>query len=107
MEGKAKTANANCCKCYREKSAEEYKINDALRKTQARLLLKSNKDAYEEQNRKEAERKCLDKHRKNFAINHPHLDEEPSQTSISNSTIKSKNCKKSGKLPLTKSEKKK
>ena len=30
-----------------EKNVEEYQINDTLRKKQERLLLKSNKDAYD------------------------------------------------------------
>ena len=76
------------CKSYSEKNAKEYKINDALRVKQARLLLKSNKDIYEEQKRKERERKLLAKDRKKFAINHPHLDQEPSQTSFSNYAVK-------------------
>ena len=42
---KTNTTNADSCKCYREKNAEEYKINDALRTKRARLLLKLNKGA--------------------------------------------------------------
>ena len=76
MEGKTKTKNAGRCKHYREKNAEEYKINDALRKKWARLLLKSNKDAYEKHKKKERERELPAKHWKNFAINHPHLDQD-------------------------------
>ena len=34
------------------------------------------KDAYEEQEKKEIERKRLAKHRKSFAINHPHLNQD-------------------------------
>ena len=56
MEGKTKTTNTDCCKHYRGRNPEEYKINDALREKTARLLLKSNKDAYEERNRKQIER---------------------------------------------------
>ena len=37
-----KATNDDCCKGYREKNAEEYKINDTLRRKRARLLLKSN-----------------------------------------------------------------
>ena len=37
MEGKTKTSYADRCKCYREKNAGEYKINDALREKRARL----------------------------------------------------------------------
>ena len=48
MEGKTKIRNADRYKCYIEKNAEEYKINDALRKRRARLLLKLNEDVYEE-----------------------------------------------------------
>ena len=47
-------------------------------KKQARLLLKSNKDAYKEHKRKKRERKHLATHRKNFAIDHLHLDQKPS-----------------------------
>ena len=60
-----------------ERNPEEHKINYTLREKPARLLLKSNKDAYEEHNRKQIERQLLAKHRKSFAINHPHLDQEP------------------------------
>ena len=45
------------------------------------MFLKSNKDAYKKQNRKERELNRLAKHRNSFAINHPHLDQKPSQTS--------------------------
>ena len=47
-EGETKIRNADRRKCYREKNVEEYKINDALRRKRARLLLKLNEDAYEE-----------------------------------------------------------
>ena len=36
----------------------------------------------------------MDKHRKNFAINHHHLYQELSQTSFSNSALKSRTIKK-------------
>ena len=94
MEGKKKTTNPDRCKRYREKNAEEYKINDALRKNRTRLLLKSNKNAYEEQQRKEREIKRLAKHRKKFAINHSDLDQEPSQASFNSSAVKSRTIKK-------------
>ena len=74
--------------------AEEYKINDTLRRKRATLLLKSNKDAHKEHKRKERERKRLNKHRKSFAINNPYVDQEPSQTSFSNSNVKSRTVKK-------------
>lgn len=57
-------------------------------------LLKPNKDASEEYERKEKQRKGLVKQRNLFAINHHNLDQEPSQTSISNSTVKSRTIKK-------------
>ena len=57
-------------------------------------MLKSNKDDYEEHKRKERDRKRLANHRKNFAINHPHLVQEPSQTSFSNSAVISRPNKK-------------
>ena len=94
MEGKTKTRNADRFRRYKEKNTEEYKTNDALRKKRARFLLKWNKDAYKEHKRKERERKHLAKHRKNFAINHPNLNQEPFQTSFSNSTVKSRTIKK-------------
>ena len=47
-----------------------------MRKKRARLLSKSNKDAQEKYKVKERERKRLAKHRTNFAINHPHLDQD-------------------------------
>ena len=94
MEVKNKVKCAGLCKHHREKNAEEYKINDALKKKRVRLLLKSNKDAYEERKRQEKERKCLAKHRKNFSISQPHLDQQPSQTSLSNSAVKSRTIKK-------------
>ena len=47
VEGKTKTTNAERCKRYREANADVYKINDALRKKRARLLLKSDKTKYE------------------------------------------------------------
>ena len=72
MEGKTKTTNADRCKRYREKNAEESNINGAFTKKRARLLLKSNKEC----TRKEREKKRLDKHRNNFATNHPYLDQE-------------------------------
>ena len=53
----------------KRKNHEEYKVNDAFRQKATRLLLKSNKNAYEEHKRKKRERKCLAKHRKNFVIN--------------------------------------
>ena len=37
---------------------------------------KSNKDAYEEHKKKEREKKRLGKHRKIFAINYPHMDQD-------------------------------
>ena len=40
MEGKTKTKNAGRCKHYREKNAEEYKINDALRKKMSKIIFK-------------------------------------------------------------------
>ena len=78
MEGKRSTTNVERCKRRREKNAEKYKINDPLMKKQARLLLKSNKDAYKEHKRKKRERKHLATHRKDFAIDYLHLDQEPS-----------------------------
>ena len=91
---KTSTANADCCKRYREKNAEEYKINCAFRTKQARLLLKLNKDAYKEHKRKDRKRRRLAKHRKFFVINHSHLDQEPSQTtSFRNSDVTSRAIK--------------
>ena len=56
MEGKMNIVNADCCKRYREKNAEEHKINDAFRKKRPSMLLKSNKDPHEEhKKRKEKE----------------------------------------------------
>ena len=55
MEGKTNTINTDRCRCYSEKNAEEYKINDALRKKRAKLLLKSNKNGYEKHKRRERE----------------------------------------------------
>ena len=72
---------------------EEYKINDTLREKRVRLLLKLNKDAYNENKGKEGEENHLNKHRKSFAINYPYLDQEPSQTSFSNSTVKPRTAK--------------
>ena len=94
-ERKTKTTNADRCKRYRRKNADKYKINDALRKTQARQLLKINKDQYEEHKKKERERKRLAKLRENIAINHHSqkpLDSQPS-TSFSNSAVKSRTIK--------------
>ena len=48
------------------RTLKSIKQNDALRKKRARLLLKSNKDAYEEHKKKERKRKRLVKHRKNL-----------------------------------------
>ena len=60
IEGKTKTTNADRCKCYREKNAEEYKIKDASQKKQARLKLKVHKSAYEQyKKRKEKENGSL------------------------------------------------
>ena len=72
---------------------EEYKIIGTLREKRVRLLLKLNKDAYNEKERKEGEGKHLNKHRKSFAINYPYLDQEPSETSFRNSTVKSRTAK--------------
>ena len=64
MERKTKTANADRCKRYRDKNPEEYKINDdALRKNPAKLLIKSNRDAYEKHKSQEREKKRLPKHK--------------------------------------------
>ena len=76
MEGKIKSTYVDRCKRYREKNAEEYKINDVLRKEQAKLLLKSNKVAHKEHKGRKRERKRLAKHRKNFAINLQCLDQD-------------------------------
>ena len=60
------------------------------------LLLKLNKDVYEEHKKKERERKRMAKLRKNIAINHhpqEPLDSQPS-TSFSNSAVKSRTIKK-------------
>ena len=43
MEKNTKTTNAGRCKRYRGKNAEEYKINDASQKKQARLKLRERK----------------------------------------------------------------
>ena len=63
-------------------------------KKQARLLLKSNEEVYEQPKRMEGGRKRLDKQRKVFVINHPNLDLVPSQTSFKNSAVKSRTIKK-------------
>ena len=52
-----KATNDDCCKGYREKNAEEYKINDALRRKRARLLLKSNAVKMLMKNRRKKKRK--------------------------------------------------
>ena len=67
MEGKTKTTDAERCKRYREKNADEYKINDASRKKRARLLLKADKSKHEVYKKKEIERKQLAKIRKDIA----------------------------------------
>ena len=79
MQGKTKTTYADHWKRYREKN----KINDVLRKKRTwknehdfSSNKKSNKDAYEEHKKKEKEKKRLGKHRKVFAINYPHMDQD-------------------------------
>ena len=74
-----------------------------------RLLLKLNKDAYEEHKRKDRKRRRLAKHRQIVVIYHSHLDQEPSQTtSFRNSDVTSriiKNVEKSlPRIPRKKKE---
>lgn len=111
MEGKkANTTNADRCKRYREKNKESYKIKDALRKKRARLLLKTDKVKYEEQKKKDRERKELTKLRKKVGIdnNSDHLTPDTCQPSFSNSAIKSRTIKRVEKVlprsPRRKSE---
>ena len=66
MEGKRSTTNVERCKRRREKNAEKYKINDPLMKKQARLLLKSNKDAYKEHKRKKKRKETSRNSQKRF-----------------------------------------
>ena len=102
MEGKTKTANAERCKSYREKNADEYKINDTSRKKRARLLLKTDKSKYEVYKKKERERKQLAKIRKditrrNEQNHHEHEESLGPSTSFSNLAIKSRPIKKAKK----------
>lgn len=48
MEEKTKATNADHCKRYREKNAENYKIKEASQKNLAPLKLKADKSAYEQ-----------------------------------------------------------
>ena len=71
IKEKTKATNADRCKRYREKNAEEYKIKNASRKKQARLKLKADKIAYEQcKKRKEKENGSV-KGRKS-STNHKH-----------------------------------
>ena len=97
VEGKTKTTNAERCKRYREANADVYKINDALRKKRARLLLKSDKTKYEAYKKKERERKQLAKIRKDIANRNEQNQHEETlgpSTSFTNTAIKSRSIKK-------------
>lgn len=61
----------------------------------------------EKPKRKQRKRKPVDKHKKFFAINQPHLYQDLSQTSFSNSALKSRTIKKMEKsLPQSPQKKK-
>ena len=112
MKGKTKTANAERCKRYREKNADEYKINDVSTKKRARLVLKTDKSKYEAYKKKERERKQLAKIRKDIARrneqnHHEHEESLSPSTSFSNLAIKSRPIKKAKKsLPQSPRRKK-
>ena len=103
MEGKRSTTNVERCKRRREKNAEKYKINDPLMKKQARLLLKSNKDAYKEHEKKEKRKKTSRNSQKNFCNRSPSFGPRAILDSNQYHGCKIKNYQKSGKVSPTKS----
>lgn len=94
------TTNAERCKRYREKNKEEYRINDALRKKQKRTVLKTlDKVKYEEQKKKDRERKRLSKLKKSqatpsSATSALEATEAASSSPFSNSAVKSRTVKR-------------
>ena len=93
-----KTTNADRCKRYREKNKEEYKINDALRKKRARLILKTqDKEKHEQLKKKDRERKQLAKITSKIQVTAT-PDQAASTSSphtpFSNSAIKSRTIKR-------------
>ena len=105
---KPKTTNAERFKRFRRKNKEEYKINVALRKKRARLLLKSNTIKYKEQ------KKRIEKEKTGKTPKEPNIKPAiPRVFGCSTINIiyqlgcEVKNDQKSRKIPSTKSKKKK